>query len=85
MPNTKSAKKALRQNTKRRKFNIKRKTEMKTVIKEYKKLLEANKKEEASKQLSAAYQTLDKLAKTKIIKKGKADRMKSRLAKKLIK
>jgi len=83
MPNTKSAKKALRQNIRRKKRNLERKKKMKTVIKAYKKLLAENKKEEASKKLPEVYKTLDKLANVKYIKKGKAKRLKSRLAKKL--
>ncbi|MEK7555578.1 MAG: 30S ribosomal protein S20 [Patescibacteria group bacterium] len=82
MPITKSAKKALRQNIRRRQKNIKRKTELKSVIKQYKKLLESN-PEEAKKQLSLVYKKLDKSAKTNLIKKNTANRMKSRLAKKL--
>lgn len=81
MPITKSAKKALRQNVHRRKMNLKRKTELKSVIKQYKKLLESN-PEEAKKQLSLVYKKLDKSAKVNLIKKNTASRMKSRLAKK---
>jgi ribosomal protein S20 len=56
---------------------------MKTAIKTYKKLLSENKIEEANAALSQVYKTLDKLAKVKFIKKGKANRLKSRLTKKL--
>jgi small subunit ribosomal protein S20 len=83
MPITKSAKKALRQNIRRRKRNLERKKKMKTAIKTYKKLLSENKIEEANAALSQVYKTLDKLAKVKFIKKGKANRLKSRLTKKL--
>jgi small subunit ribosomal protein S20 len=83
MPNTKSAKKALRQNIRRRKRNLERKKKMKAVIKEYKKLLTDGKLEEAQKQLSLVYKTLDKLAKVNFIKEGKAKRLKSRLSRKL--
>lgn len=82
MPITRSAKKALRQNVRRRKMNVQRKTELKSVIKQYKKLLESN-PEEAKKQLSLVYKKLDKSAKVNLIKKNTASRMKSRLAKKL--
>ena len=50
MPITQSVKKALRQNIKKRKINRKRKTAMKAVIKDFKKLLDElnkNKREEA--------------------------------------
>lgn len=85
MPRIKSAKKALRQNIKRRKVNVKRKTELKTVIKKYKKLIAEKKIEEAKKLLSEVYKKLDKSAKVNLIKKNKAGRLKSRLAKKLTK
>ena len=73
MPIIKSAKKALRQAESRRVKN--------QVWKE--KLKEGIKKAEAEKSaatLSAAYKIIDKSAKAGIIKKNKAGRMKSRLA-----
>jgi len=83
MPQIESAKKALRQNIRRRKNNLNRQQAMKDVIKEYKKLAAAGKKEEAAKNLSDVYKTLDKMAKVKFIKKNRASRLKSRLAKKI--
>lgn len=82
MPITKSAKKAMRQNIQRRQKNIKRKTELKTAIKQYKNLLKSS-QEEAKKHLTQVYKKLDKSAKVNLIKKNKASRLKSRLAKKL--
>ncbi len=76
MPNTKTAKKALRQNVRHRKMNLDRQKKMKTVIKDFKKT--DSKKEDISK----VYKTLDKLAKLGFIKKNKANRLKSRLARK---
>ncbi|MDP1706296.1 MAG: 30S ribosomal protein S20 [bacterium] len=84
MPQIESAKKALRQNIKRRQRNIVRHQAMKDVIKEYKKLVAGGKKAEAEKSLSKVFQNLDKMAKVKFIKKNKASRLKSRLAKKLV-
>ena len=81
MPITQSAKKALRQNIRRRKKNIERKIALKAVIKQYKKLIAEGKKEEAAKQLSQVYKKLDKAAKVNLIKKNKAARLKSRLSK----
>ena len=81
MPITKSAEKALRQNVRRRKINLKRKTDLKSVIKNYKKLIVAGKKEEAKKYLPQVYKKLDKSAKVNLIKKNKASRLKSRLSK----
>ncbi len=83
MPRTQSAKKALRQNTRRKKQNIQRKTDLKSAVKLYKKFIAENKKEEAQKQLSQVYKKLDKSAKVNLIRKNKASRLKSRLSKKL--
>ena len=80
MPITQSAKKALRQNIRRRKKNLERKIALKAVIKQYKKLIAEGKKEEAAKQLSQVYKKLDKAAKVNLIKKNKAARLKSRLS-----
>ncbi|MEK7495843.1 MAG: 30S ribosomal protein S20 [Patescibacteria group bacterium] len=74
MPIIKSAKKALRQNISRRKRNLKRKAELKKVIKEYKKSITAE-------HLSQVYKKLDKAAKVNLIKKNKAARLKSGLSK----
>jgi len=81
MPITKSAKKALRQNIRRRKRNLQRKAELKSVIKQYKKLIAAGEKEKAKECLSQVYKKLDKAAKVNLIKKNKAARLKSRLSK----
>ncbi len=83
MPITKSAKKAFRQNVRRREMNVDRKKKINTTIKEFKKLVEAGKLEEAQKYLPQVYKTLDKMTKVGLIKRGKADRFKSRLSKKL--
>lgn len=80
MPITQSAKKALRQNKKRRVHNIKYKKNLKSVIKEFRSLVET-KKEEAVKLLPKVYKALDKTAKMGIIKKNNASRRKSRLTK----
>lgn len=85
MPKIASAKKALRQNIRRRTRNLSRKQNIKSTVKQYKKLLSEGKTDEAKQLLPAVYKTIDKVAKTKLIKKGKADRMKSRLTKKLAK
>ncbi len=81
MPNTKSAKKALRQNIQRRARNLSRKKETKKTIKTYKKLMKEGKKEEAKNYIPTLYKALDKMAKVGIIKKGKSIRLKSRLSK----
>lgn len=83
MPKTKSAKKALRQSARRRELNLGREKKLKETVKKFKKLLTGAKKDEAQAFLREAYKTIDKMAKVDFIKKGRADRMKSRLAKKL--
>lgn len=81
MPITKSAKKALRQNARRRKKNIERKTKLKDLIKEERGLIAQKKFEEAKKLLPRLYKTLDKTAKVGLIKKNTANRKKSRITK----
>ena len=81
MPNTKTAKKAFRQNIRRRQNNLKTKDTLKTAIKEYKRLFSEGKKEDARKHISLVYKRLDKSAKVKLINKNKASRLKSRLSK----
>ncbi|MDA1337427.1 MAG: 30S ribosomal protein S20 [bacterium] len=81
MPITKSAKKALRQNVRGKIRNLKRKSALKAVVKEVKKLSGAQKKEEALRLLPQLYKAIDKAAKRGIIKKNAAARKKSRLTK----
>ncbi len=77
MPNTKSAIKALRQSKRRQVRNLGQKNSFKTVVKEFKKLVASQKFAEAKKLLPMVYQKLDKAAKTGVIKKNKASRLKS--------
>jgi len=85
MPKIKSAKKALRQNLRRRKQNRWRQNRLKAAVKNYKKLVHSGKTEEAKKILSQVYKLADKTAKAQTIKKGKANRIKSRLSQLLVK
>lgn len=82
MPRTKTAKKALRQNVRRRKQNLGRKKQLRDALKTYRAALAAGKKDKAQAALNRVYQTLDKLAKVHVLKRGKAQRMKSRMARK---
>jgi len=81
MPITKSAHKALRQSKKRQKTNKIKMTELKSVIKDFKKMIIAGKIKDAKKQLNIVFKKLDKAAKTNLIKKNKSNRLKSRLSK----
>jgi len=79
MPITSSAKKALRSSKKKRVFNLHRKNEMSSVIKEYKKLISAKKIDEAQKLIPKLQQAIDKAKKRGLIKKNTASRKKARL------
>lgn len=81
MPITKSAKKSIRQNTKRRKRNTIYKNKIKNLIKEIRSLVSQNKIKEAKALLPQIYKALDKAAKTGVIKKNNASRRKSRISK----
>ncbi|HEY4475350.1 MAG TPA: 30S ribosomal protein S20 [Candidatus Paceibacterota bacterium] len=73
MPITESAKKALRQNIRRRVRNVVQAKALKEVIKKFK-------KSPSAELLPQVYKKLDKAAKTNIIKRNKAARLKSRLS-----
>jgi len=81
MPITKSAKKALRQNLRRKAHNLSYKNKIKALIKEARILVGAKKTEEVKKLLPQVYKILDKAAKEKVIKKNTASRKKSRITK----
>lgn len=83
MPITKSAIKALRQSARRHVRNVARSNAYKKIVKDIKKLVVAGKQEEAKKLLSKLYASVDKAAKTNVIKKNKASRIKSRITRKL--
>jgi small subunit ribosomal protein S20 len=83
MPITSSAKKALRASKKKKVFNLKRKSEMQSVIKEYKKLVLAKKTKEANELIPKLQKAIDKAEKRGLIKKNTASRKKSRLMKKI--
>lgn len=77
---TKSAKKAIRQSQRRRVRNLRKGNKLKDLLKEVKSLITQKKTKEAKKLLPQVYKLLDKAAKTGLIKKGEADRRKSRFA-----
>ncbi len=80
MPITASAKKALRQARTRREQNLVKKEAYKKTVASYRKLVAAKKASEAANMLPAVMKALDKAAKTHVIEKNKASRLKSRLA-----
>ncbi|PIQ92681.1 MAG: 30S ribosomal protein S20 [Parcubacteria group bacterium CG11_big_fil_rev_8_21_14_0_20_39_22] len=77
---TSSAKKAHRASLKKKKYNDSRKENVKTTVKQIKKLITEGKNDEAKKLLPTAYKAIDKAAKGNTIRKGNADRKKSRLS-----
>lgn len=79
MPITQSAKKALRGSERKRVVNVRRKKKVDIAVKVVK-TLTAGDKTTAQTALSKAYKELDKAAKNGLIKKGAADRKKSRLS-----
>jgi len=83
MPITRSAKKALRQSIRRRAQNLKRKEAYKSGIKEIRRMIAGNNFNQAKNLLPKIYKALDKAAKTRVIAKNKASRLKSRLARSL--
>ncbi len=83
MPITKSAKKALRQNKKRRLLNLRYKRKFKALIKEFRKTVAAKDIKKAEQILYSVYKAVDKAAKHGTIKKNTASRYKSRLSKSL--
>ncbi len=78
---TKSAKKAIRQNKKRRTQNLIYLNSIKKLVKEAKSFVTQKKVAEAKALLPKVYEILDKAAKVGIIKKNNASRHKSRMAK----
>lgn len=83
MPNLPTSIKDLRQNKRRKAHNDRLRNRMKKALKRQNTLVEEGKREEAEKNMKNVYKILDKTAKKNVITEGKADRIKSRLTKKL--
>lgn len=83
MAHSLSAKKRIRQNTKRRVINRARKSQIKTQIKHFEEALSSGDIEAAREQYELVVKKLDKTAATSTMHKKTAARKKSRLAKKL--
>lgn len=76
---TKSAKKALRQSLRRKTRNLAKKRKLKALLKKVRRLILEKKTDEAKKLMPQVYKVLDKAAKTNLIKKNTASRIKSRI------
>lgn len=81
MPVTKSAKKALRKSLKNRAHNLIYKNKIKFIQKQIQKAIMNKNKNDMIKKLREFYKIVDKAAKKNVIKKNKAAKLKSRLAK----
>lgn len=81
MPNTSSAKKALRQSIRHAVHNRAKQQALHDIEKEIKRLALGGKKGDAEKLITHAYKLFDKAVKTQVIKKNAASRKKSRLTK----
>lgn len=88
MANTKAAKKAIRSSARKKQHNLFWKSRVKKATKSLEKVLKEEgakiKKTDLQAQLSNLQSILDKSAKEKVIHKNKANRLKSRFAKKLV-
>ncbi len=82
---TKNAKRAHRSSLRKRVVNDKLRRTMKEAVKTVRSATLAKKTKETVEELSLAFKALDKAAKGGVIKKGTANRKKSRLAKAIAK
>lgn len=83
MPNLKNAEKALRQSQKRASRNLKRTSDIENLTRQFRKLLEAGKTDDAKALVATIYQHLDKAVGKNIVKKNTAARTKSRITTRL--
>jgi small subunit ribosomal protein S20 len=83
MPHTRSAKKNLRKNLKRRQHNRALLRDIKTQIKQFQSVAQGGSLEDARKQIRIAFKKLDKAAARRIIHPNMAARKKSQLARAL--
>jgi small subunit ribosomal protein S20 len=82
---TRNAKKANRVSSRKREVNDKSRRSMRTAVKDVRASIAKKDEKATKKELSLAFKALDKAAKRGVIKKGTADRKKSRLAKAIAK
>ncbi|MFN0196516.1 MAG: 30S ribosomal protein S20 [Planctomycetaceae bacterium] len=81
MPNTKTAKKALKQSTKRRLVNRSQRSTLKTLVKDVRTLTQEGKLDEATTALRLVSKRLDQAGAKRLFHPNKSARLKSRLAK----
>lgn len=83
MPSRRNAVKEVRKDKKRRARNVYVKTTMKTIRKDFDKIIEEGNAEKVCDSFKKLSSTIDKTVKKGVIKAGKADRIKSRCAQKM--
>ncbi|MFQ6043017.1 MAG: 30S ribosomal protein S20 [Candidatus Poribacteria bacterium] len=82
MPNTKSAKKHMRADERKRRRNVSIKSSVKTAIKQAEQAFRSGDSEQAEAALREALRKLDKANQKGVLKENSTNRKKSRLAKK---
>ena len=80
MPNTKGAKKRLRQSVVRRDRNRARRTEYRNALRKFREAVASKNLEEAKSLMVSVTRLLDKAAAKKVIHRNKAARLKSRMS-----
>jgi small subunit ribosomal protein S20 len=85
MPNTSSAKKAMRQSRRRNTINLRTKSKFKSAVKATRTLIAEGNAKESVESLKKAMSALDKAVKKDVLHKNTASRKKSRLAKAIAK
>lgn len=83
MPSRRNAVKEVRKDKKRRARNVYVKTTMKTIRKDFDKIIEEGNAEKVCDSFKKLSSMIDKTVKKGVIKAGKADRIKSRCAQKM--
>lgn len=83
MAHSSSAKKRIRENTKSRLRNRRRKEALKDTIRDFQTAVTGGQKDKAAEQLKKVYKVVDRIAAHGTVHKNTAARKKSRLAKKL--
>ncbi len=85
MPNTSSAKKAMRQSRRRNTINTRTKSKFKSAVKNTRALIAEGNSKESAESLKKAMSAIDKAVKKNVLHKNTASRKKSRLAKAIAK
>jgi small subunit ribosomal protein S20 len=80
MPNTKSAERRARNSERKRQHNLRIRSGLRRVEKNYRAAIAAGKKDDAAKLLPGVFSAFDKAVKSRVVPRPTANRKKSRLA-----